>query len=120
MYNIFSKFFSNYQIYQVYGGTVYVPLYKNKERGRDTVYYGVSTSVPDLKSLILTTPNFDKKSFAKKSYGHYIGSTPELDDDAIKSCGRFSISDALEAIELHREFVDFKNSYHKVKIVKYV
>ena len=119
MYNIFSKLFSNYRIYQVYGGTVYVPLYKDKERGRDTVYYGVSTSVPDLKSLILTTPNFDKKLFAKKSNGHYVGRTPEIDEDVIKSCGRLSMSDALEAIELHREFVNFKKSYHTVKIVKY-
>jgi hypothetical protein len=30
------------------------------------------------------------------------------------------MASALEAIELHREFVAFKKSYHKVKIVKYV
>jgi hypothetical protein len=120
MYNIFSKLFSNYRIYQVYGGTVYVPLYKCKERGIDTVYYGVLTSVPDLKSLVLTTENFNKKEFAKKSYGHYVGRTPEIDEDVIKSCGRTSMASALEAIELHREFVNFKKSYHQVKIVKYV
>ena len=120
MYNIFSKFFSNYRIYQVYGGTVYVPLYKSREKDTGTIYYGIHTSVPDLKSLILTTENFNKKEFAKKSYGHYVGRTAEVDEDTIRTCGRTSMASALEAIELHREFVAFKNSYHEVKIVKYV
>jgi hypothetical protein len=120
MYNIFSKFFSNYQIYQVHGGTVYVPIYKCREKDRGITYFGIASSVPDLKALILTTADFNKKEFAKKSYGHYIGRTSAVDEDTIRSCGRLSMASALEAIELHREFVAFKKSYHKVKIVKYV
>lgn len=120
MYNIFSKFFSKYRIYRVHGGTSYVPLFKHYHKDKGTVYYGISNSVPDLKSLILTSANFDKKTTASKSYGYYIGNKPELDHDCINTCGRASMASALEAIELHREFVAFKNSYHEVKIVKYV
>lgn len=119
MFNFLKK---KYRILSVYGGTLFVPVYYYK-KSSGYVWIGISKNTPDIQALALTHHSYNKKQIADMDYGVYIGShLDNLVDDhsTIAKCSFTSLSDAKEAIDLHKRFVHFKNNYKSVKVVEYV
>lgn len=116
---IIDKMFPKYSVYSIYGGTAFVPVYKHSENKKHTIYYGIDHTVPDLENLALTSSKFNKKDMAKKTYGYYMGADVDITNEVILSCKVDSLQQALDAIELHKEFVHFKDAYNEIRRVSY-